>query len=108
MTSIPLSYFVIVLNCNGAAVQGASVVLDATQGTTDVTGALSFSVIETTNATHILAITHPYYVAERVEFRGTLSAGQFNNALLTRTSDTGRMMLTVRIGRLEVAPTALK
>jgi hypothetical protein len=56
-----------------------------------------------------VTVSYPLYVAETVEFRGSIiSTGQWNNALMVRSVVAGRVLLTIRLGRLDVAPTVLK
>src|SRR5437764_14248124 len=94
-----------VLDANGAAIEGATVTLDTASGSTDASGLVRVTVPASNS--HTLNVSHPYYVSERVEFRGALNTGEWNNALLQR-SGTSKTLLTIRLGWITVAPTAEK
>jgi hypothetical protein len=94
-----------VLDANGTPIQQALISLDDKQGTSDRNGVLDLTV--SSNNVHSLRVTRYLYVAESIEFRGTLKDGEWNNAL-ERKQSANQTLLTVRLGRLSLAPTALK
>ena len=97
-----------VLDANGIAIEGAFITLDSQNEITDKDGLVTLSGHDGENDPHIVQISHPYYVAETVEFRGGIGIGQWNNALMVRSVVASRVSLTIRLGRLNVAPTVLK
>ncbi|OCK91451.1 uncharacterized protein K441DRAFT_679663 [Cenococcum geophilum 1.58] len=104
MTSITLR----VLDTNNTAVEGASIILDVKTGNTNESGFLVLSGIDIDSKSHNLSISHPFYVTENVEFRGTLKDGEWNNALVQRKLISGSIQFTIHLGRLDGAPTLFK
>jgi hypothetical protein len=91
---------VAVRDANNVPVADATVTLD------DVTNSGGTTVFVIQNKpTHTLTVEAPDYVTETARFNGTLDLGEWDNALLSRSVDQGRIALTMRLGRLDVAPT---
>jgi hypothetical protein len=97
---------IVAIDANGTPVKAAFVVLDNAQGTTDGKGTMA-DISVAANVTHILTISHPYYVTETVQFLGPIRTGTWNNSLFERTVQTDRTVITVRLGRCISAPTVL-
>ncbi|MDJ0344433.1 hypothetical protein QMK19_21045 [Streptomyces sp. H10-C2] len=85
--------------------ESAMVVLDSTTAVTGPDGTITLDRDPATGRT--LVVSHPFHVTERVEFRGGIRQGTWNNALVQRTAAAERTLLTVRLGRCAAAPTVL-
>jgi hypothetical protein len=99
---------VLVLDANNAVVGDAWVMLDAVPQPVELSGITTFSNVSRTATSHTIEVDAPFYTIETAEFHGSLDTGEWNNALLSRTVIDDRVLLTMRLGRLDVAPNAGK
>jgi hypothetical protein len=102
-----MACIVAVEDANGVWVGDATVTLDDTMLVTDADGNVTFLFLDTNSLKHSLIVAAPGYVAEKATFKGPLETGEWNNSLLRRTVMPDRTILTMRLGRLDVAPTTL-
>ncbi|EWZ78945.1 hypothetical protein FOWG_16887 [Fusarium oxysporum f. sp. lycopersici MN25] len=97
-----------VLDANNIPVDGAEITLDGKPITqTDQDGVSTLSANDS-NTNNSLVISHTRHITENVRFRGGISTGEWDNALVSRNTVPGRILLRVQLGRLDVAPTELR
>ncbi|KAM6513257.1 hypothetical protein FALCPG4_015704 [Fusarium falciforme] len=100
---------VTILDANDIPVRDTSISLNGLLlGKTDKDGVYTFSLSDHGSPYDFLYISHVHYVSEKVGFRGSISKGEWDNALVSRTVETGRAHLRVYLGRLHAAPTELR
>jgi hypothetical protein len=98
---------VAVVDVNNRVVPGASVSLGTARGTTDPVRGLWTTPVDPSGSL-TLDVDHPYHARENCVFVGDLRTSAWNNALVSRDLNGSDVVLTVRVGRMDTAPTTTR
>ncbi|KAI9846358.1 MAG: hypothetical protein M1837_004211 [Sclerophora amabilis] len=94
------------LDANGQPIAGANITLDESYSVTPLNGTVQLLTVRPERST--LTVYHPDYVRETVHFSGTITGGEWDNALLEVQPEirVDEATLTIRLGRCILAPTS--